>query len=153
MISRTAAWFMLSVLCAASFGGAVAARRAVNDSVSRDSVDQGLATLVDTIYCAFVPDRVPAEFYKEAADAHARMHRAMNDVVTSGDPDRDFARSMIPHHQGAIDMALVQLKYGRDERVRRLAHAIIAEQAQEIAYLKVLLNHAPAVDQAELTVR
>ena len=152
MISRTAAWFVLSVLCAASIGGSVAARRAVNDSVSRDSFDQGLATLIDTIYCAFVPDRAPAGFYKETADAHARMHRAMNDVVTSGDPDRDFARSMIPHHQGAIDMALVQLKYGRDERVRRLAHAIIAEQAQEIAYLKVLLNDAPSVDQVELNI-
>jgi uncharacterized protein (DUF305 family) len=47
---------------------------------------------------------------------------------------------MIPHHQGAIDMALVQLKYGRNEKLRRLAQSIIVEQGQEIAYMRGLLD-------------
>ena len=77
-------------------------------------------------------------FASEMARADARMHADMN-IEPSGDPDRDFARMMIPHHQGAIDMALVELKYGRDERLRRLAQSIIVEQGQEIAYMRSLL--------------
>jgi uncharacterized protein (DUF305 family) len=49
-------------------------------------------------------------------------------------------RMMIPHHQGAIDMALLQLKYGRDEKLKRLAQSIIVEQGQEIAYMRTLLD-------------
>ena len=60
-------------------------------------------------------------------------------VQPSGDTDRDFARIMIPHRQGAIDMALVMLRYGRDERLKRLAQSIIVEQGQEIAYMRILL--------------
>lgn len=55
--------------------------------------------------------------------AVARMHIAMAAAKPTGDPDRDFAAMMIPHHQGAIDMAEIQLRFGRDERLRRLAQA------------------------------
>jgi uncharacterized protein (DUF305 family) len=60
------------------------------------------------------------------ADAVAKMHMAMN-VPFSGDADHDFARMMIPHHQGAIDIALVELRFGKDEHLRRLAQEIIAK--------------------------
>ena len=80
-------------------------------------------------------------FYAEMAQVNARMHDGM-DVAPSGDIDRDFMRMMIPHHQGAIDMALVLLKYGRDERLKRLAQSIIVEQGQEIAYMRTLLDRA-----------
>jgi hypothetical protein len=69
----------------------------------------------------------------------ARMHGAMH-VAPSGDPDRDFARMMIPHHQGAIDMALLQLRFGKDERLRRLAQGIIVEQGQEIQVMRSILG-------------
>jgi uncharacterized protein (DUF305 family) len=75
------------------------------------------------------------------ADAVARMHAAM-DVPFTGDADRDFARMMIPHHQGAIDMALVELRYGKDERLKRLAQEIIVEQQQEIAVMHLALGDA-----------
>jgi hypothetical protein len=78
-------------------------------------------------------------FYSEMAKVNTRMHAGM-DVASSGDVDRDFARMMIPHHQGAIDMALLQLKYGHDEKLKRLAQSIIVEQGQEIAYMRVLLD-------------
>ena len=77
------------------------------------------------------------------ADAVARMHGAMN-VPFSGDADRDFARMMIPHHQGAIDMALVELRFGKDERLRRLAQEIIVDQQQEIALMHLALGDPPA---------
>jgi uncharacterized protein (DUF305 family) len=68
----------------------------------------------------------------------ARMHGAMH-VVSSGDPDRDFARMMVPHHQGAIDMALLELRFGKDERLRRLAQGIVVEQKQEIEVMRAIL--------------
>ena len=72
---------------------------------------------------------------KAFRDAGAKMHEAMN-VPLLGDADWDFALSMIPHHQGAIDMARVELKYGKDPELRKLAKDIIAAQEKEIALMK-----------------
>ena len=72
-------------------------------------------------------------------EAIARMHEAMH-VPFTGDADHDFARMMIPHHQGGIDMALVELRYGKDERLRRLAQEIVVSQKQEIEVMKLTLG-------------
>jgi hypothetical protein len=88
--------------------------------------------------CTSTSDVAEPTFYSEMVDVGGRMHQAM-EVAASGDVDRDFMRMMIPHHQGAIDMALLQLKYGRDEKLKRLAQSIIVEQGQEIAYMRTLL--------------
>ena len=72
------------------------------------------------------------------AEASGRMHRDMG--APTGDPDADFMRMMIPHHQGAVDMARVLLKYGHDEKLKRLAQSIIVEQGQEVAYMRTLLD-------------
>ena len=85
-------------------------------------------------------------FYAEMANVNTRMHDGM-EIAPSGNIDRDFARMMIPHHQGAIDMARVLLKYGQDERLKRLAQSIIIEQGQEITYMRTLLD-APANESA-----
>jgi uncharacterized protein (DUF305 family) len=74
--------------------------------------------------------------------AMSRMHSEMH-VELTGDADRDFARMMIPHHQGAVDMALVELRYGHDERLRRLAQGIIVEQKQEIDVMRLYLATPP----------
>lgn len=74
--------------------------------------------------------------------AMTRMDQGM-EVPYSGDPDRDFAAMMIPHHQGAIDMAEIELRFGRDERLRRLAQGIIVEQRQEIAVMRQILDSLP----------
>lgn len=71
--------------------------------------------------------------------AMAKMDEGMR-VPMTGDPDRDFARMMIPHHQGAVDMAIVELRFGKDERLRRLAQAIVVEQRQEIQVMQQALE-------------
>ncbi|QJQ97176.1 DUF305 domain-containing protein [Halomonas sp. PA5] len=72
-------------------------------------------------------------------EANERMHAGMTQGFT-GNPDVDFARGMIPHHRGAIDMAEVLLEHGEDEELKALAREIIDAQEEEIAFLKQWLE-------------
>jgi uncharacterized protein (DUF305 family) len=65
--------------------------------------------------------------------AMANMAKAMEAAPMSGDPDRDFLAMMVPHHEGAVEMARLVLLHGRDPLVRTLAEDIIAGQQVEIA--------------------
>lgn len=64
------------------------------------------------------------------------MQHEMNNMQMTGEPDRDFVAMMIPHHQGAIDMARVELKYGKDPELRRLAQDIVKAQDDEISIME-----------------
>jgi hypothetical protein len=80
-----------------------------------------------------------APFLAENDAAMAKMMAAM-EIKPSGDVDADFVAMMVPHHQGAIDMAQAQLRYGRNEQLRRLAQEIIVTQQQEIVAMRLALG-------------
>jgi hypothetical protein len=100
---------------------------------------------------AAVVDEAP--FLKEN---EAAMIKMMDDMAIkpTGDIDRDFVAMMSPHHQGAIDMAISELRYGKNEQLRRIAQEIIVDQMQEIAAMKLAIgetvtNSAPAPTQQQ----
>jgi len=79
-------------------------------------------------------------------DAMNVMQMGMSRASMKGDADHDFAAMMIPHHQGAIDMAKAELLYGKNPVLRRLAQEIIVTQSSEIAVMQAQLDRrvAPA---------
>lgn len=83
------------------------------------------------------PEQAP--FLAEIEAAMKKMMAAM-DIKPSGDVDRDFVAMMVPHHQGAIDMAKAELLYGSNEQLRRIAQEIVVEQQQEIAAMRLALG-------------
>src|SRR6266478_9249691 len=78
-------------------------------------------------------------------DAMSVMHKGMHSAPYTGDPDRDFVTMMIPHHQGAIDMAKALLLYGKDPQMRRLAQEIIIDQQSEIQLMQLWLKQRDAL--------
>lgn len=69
---------------------------------------------------------------RENTAAMNKMHGPMMEAGKSADPDDAFVRSMIPHHQGAIDMAQIVLKYGKDEQSKKWANDVLREQTREV---------------------
>jgi uncharacterized protein (DUF305 family) len=95
-----------------------------------------------------MPGAKPAANLSEAskafAAANAKMHKDMG-IALTGNADLDFARGMIPHHQGAIDVSEIVLKYGKDAEVQKLAAAIIAAQKTEILQMSTWLTRNAAL--------
>ena len=78
----------------------------------------------------------PSAVRKAFMDAHQKMMSGMPKPA-SGDADKDFASMMIPHHQGAIDMAKIEFQFGKDAKLRAMAEKMIKDQEKEIADLTV----------------
>jgi uncharacterized protein (DUF305 family) len=74
---------------------------------------------------------MPAAADKAMMVGMNRMHDDMANVRLTGDADKDFVAMMLPHHLGAIDMAKVELQYGKDPEIRRLAQSVIDSQGKE----------------------
>ena len=89
---------------------------------------------------------VAGSFASLMAQAMERMHRDMS-IIPSGDPDRDFAAMMIPHHQGAVEMAKAELQFGKNPVLRRLAQGIIVEQLQEVEVMQRELRQPSAASK------
>src|SRR6516162_8388612 len=104
---------------------------------------QSLADYVSAI-CAKAFGSAPAAEALYLAENVSAMTKMMIDmgIRPSGDVDTDFVGMMVPHHQGAIAMAQAELRYGRNEPLRRMAQEIIVTQLQEITAMRLSLGQA-----------
>jgi len=82
-----------------------------------------------------------APFLHENALAMDRMMAAMT-IKPTGDIDRDFVTMMVPHHQGAIDLAQAELRHGRNASLRRIAQEIIVDETEQITLMRLAINEA-----------
>lgn len=92
---------------------------------------------------SLLPVSTAHTFSELMANVDDVMHHGMASAKRNGNPDHDFASAMIPHHQGAVDMAKVELLYGRDPVLRRMAQEIIVSQQQEIAVMQRRIDAMP----------
>jgi uncharacterized protein (DUF305 family) len=85
-----------------------------------------------------------AKFMQAMDTSMKQMDRAMSAAPMNGNIDHDFASMMMPHHQGAIDMAKAELLYGKNPQMRRLAQEIITDQQSEIDLMQLWLTQRDA---------
>jgi hypothetical protein len=122
-------------------------------SLANSAATPSLSQYIGTI-CASVLRASPAmeaPFLSDNTDAMKKMMIDM-EIRPTGDVDRDFVAMMVPHHEGAIAMAIAVLRYGHNERIKRLAQEIIVTQQQEISAMRLAVGEplpppAPAPDQ------
>lgn len=94
---------------------------------------------VVAIGSASIANTTERDFLRANATVMDRMMRAMS-VKPSGNVDADFVNMMEPHHQGAIEMAELELRYGTNEHLRRIAQEIVVDQQQEIVAMRLAVG-------------
>ncbi|HVT54376.1 MAG TPA: DUF305 domain-containing protein [Dongiaceae bacterium] len=98
-------------------------------------------TLLGAVCLSLVPVvAIAADTASAAKDAfrmkNDQMMTAMHGVALTGDADKDFVDMMIPHHEGAVDMAKLEIQYGKDPQLKQMAQSIVDGQGQQIQMLK-----------------
>lgn len=126
------------IIFAASIGDVVFAQDAHPDKIGHDEKTMSEGTFKATREKSF-PVLMD--------ESMVIMRRGMQQAPRTGDPDHDFVTMMIPHHQGAVDMAKVLLLYGKDRELRKLAQRIIRNQRHEILVMKAWLKSHPPLDK------
>jgi len=125
----------------------LAAAAAAITLTARSEKSQSLADYIVAI-CASHFRNASHEEAPFLADNVSAMSKMMVDmgITPSGDIDRDFVSMMVPHHQGAIDMAQAELRYGHNEQLRRMAQEIIVTQQAEIAAMHLAIGQPPSAE-------
>ena len=122
---------------------------APEDAASQKAVQENTAAAAphavhDMSAGAMVADGIPmTAMLKEYTDSMTKMHEEMMIGMDYNDPDAAFAQGMLAHHIGAVDMAEIELKYGTDAEMRKLAQEIIDAQQSEIEQMKTWLANNP----------
>jgi hypothetical protein len=109
-------------------------------SAEPHSLADYIATICAAPFRSATPEEAP--YLAENVSAMTKMMIDMG-IRPSGDVDSDFVSMMTPHHQGAIEMAQAELRYGHNEQLRRMAQEIIVTQQQEIAAMRLALGQPP----------
>jgi Domain of unknown function (DUF305) len=138
----------------ALFSRAFIRKRAISLATTTSLAATSFALAQDPTAVPHIPGALPIQY---AADQPAHSNEqpflseneaAMNKMMAgmkikpTGDIDRDFVEMMVPHHQGAVEMAQAELKYGHNKRLRRLARQIVTTQQQEISFMRLVLREA-----------
>jgi uncharacterized protein (DUF305 family) len=119
-------------------------RRAISLATTLSVTATSFALAQDPASEPTVADANKQQFLFDNDLAMNTMSRNML-VKSTGDADRDFVAMMIPHHQGAIDMARAELKYGHNEELKRLAQNIVTQQEHEISEMQHAIGDQPRV--------
>jgi hypothetical protein len=127
---RLSSWVVIAGLIAAATAFAA-------NPTEAPSLAEYISTICSAAFRSAPPEE--ARFLSENVGAMTRMMTGM-EIKPSGDVDQDFAAMMIPHHQGAMDMAQAELRHGHNEQLRRIAQEIIVDQQQEIAAMRLALG-------------
>ena len=104
-----------------------------------------IAALIAAVSIAAIAQTEPRmrSFMQAMKESMERMDNGMKSASMNGDLDHDFATMMIPHHEGAIDMAKAELLYGKNPVMRRLAEEIVVDQQSEIQAMQLWLSKQP----------
>ena len=100
----------------------------------------GLMTAIGMVVAGGQMDSRAMSFMHSMEESMNRMDTGMKSAPMNGNSDHDFVTMMMPHHQGAIDMAKAELIYGKDPVMRRLAEEIIVDQQSEIQAMQLWLG-------------
>lgn len=149
---KQSAWQWVGVMISAcAFGALTAVAQAQQMPMPEMNGQHGMSTSSGQKGAA--PSTFIASNSKSFSQLMGEAMSLMNDGMThapmNGNPDHDFAAMMIPHHQGAIDMAKVELLYGKDPVLRRLAQEIIVTQGSEITVMQLQSTKLPGAKTIE----
>lgn len=87
-----------------------------------------------------MPNKPASRAYLQSMET---MNKAMMSQPMTGDADHDFASMMRSHHQAAVDMAKVEIQYGRNPEMKKMAEKVVADQSREIKQLDTWLDRHP----------
>src|SRR3979490_1169243 len=134
------------------FSRAFVRKRVISLATTASVAATSLALAQGSASSYHVRGGMPVQYFADRPDYHeespflsendAAMNKMMANMTVkpTGDVDRDFVAMMVPHHQGAIEMARAELKYGHNEQLRRLAQEIVVTQQQEIAVMRLAVG-------------